>query len=709
MPSSLTLSRRRFLELAAGVGVLATVPRLWRPSTAWAAGPTSTGTGTTPEQVHLTWAFDASHNPINSVVVTWLQPQPSLGGFVVYAPMTNPTGLNGAGTTTVAASLNTQAGGNLNNAPSPPSPAAGSPSGTTGGFGFSYQDLIDGEFIYAYSALLTGLSAGTAYVYAISDGNGNHFPTLAAPAGFSTSPTSPDGRIPFRFTSYGDLATPTPLTGNTQGDGYGYSVWAESSPNSYPAVNAVEYFAPLFHLLNGDLCYADKNPTVQPEVWRDFGMNAQRSAMNRPWMPCLGNHEAEIANGYSSYLSRYVLPDSGVGYPGNFYSFQVGSVLFIALDGNDVVYQDSAPYAATPVVGTHQTLPTNSTGYNRYYTGTPTTTYAGDANLKAPAGNAQTVWLQNVLASARPGLQPASPPSPITPIAGIVATSIDWIVVQLHQCTMSSSFDNGSDKGIREIWKPLFDHYQVDLVVNGHDHDYERSWPVRGYTPGQGMTVATPRTVVETLTPTVVATSFPITTTPTGTAPLIDTSQGTVYLVLGGGGTDAQDNSYAANSGATDGAPLNTAGVHTVTIRKKPTGTNSTKPPADAYETPVWSALTDPNTSNGSFPYGIGVFDVDPGSTPGGTTTMTVTYYHTLALAANGGQGNSSAPVPGSNPGFTQFDQVVLTRTRSDLPAQVPQFPLPALAVATGLAVGGAALYLAGQHRDAQPSMEPAV
>jgi hypothetical protein len=46
----------------------------------------------------------------------------------------------------------------------------------------------------------------------------------------------------------------------------------------------------LFHLLNRDLCYANLNPTSQPEVWRDFGNNNQRSAVFRPWMPCFGNY-----------------------------------------------------------------------------------------------------------------------------------------------------------------------------------------------------------------------------------------------------------------------------------------------------------------------------------------------------------------------------------------------------------------------------------
>src|ERR1700722_12392661 len=59
--------------------------------------------------------------------------------------------------------------------------------------------------------------------------------------------TAPRGRAPFRFTSYGDLATPV-------------TSWVLSSPQSRYAVQAVERFEPLFHLLNGDLCYANLNP-----------------------------------------------------------------------------------------------------------------------------------------------------------------------------------------------------------------------------------------------------------------------------------------------------------------------------------------------------------------------------------------------------------------------------------------------------------------
>jgi hypothetical protein len=56
-------------------------------------------------------------------------------------------------------------------------------------------------------------------------------------------------------------------------------------------------------------------------------------------MPCLGNHEVEFYNGpqgFTSYLSRYTLPDNRVpGLGGRWYSFRIGSVLFVSLDADE--------------------------------------------------------------------------------------------------------------------------------------------------------------------------------------------------------------------------------------------------------------------------------------------------------------------------------------------------------------------------------------
>ena len=72
---------------------------------------------------------------------------------------------------------------------------------------------------------------------------------------------------------------------------------------------------------------------------------------------------------------------------------------------------------------------------------------------------------------------------------------IDWIIVTMHQVAMSSAHFNGADLGIRESWLPLFDKYGVDLVVAGHEHHFERTFPVRGVLSGS--TLLTPRAAVQ--------------------------------------------------------------------------------------------------------------------------------------------------------------------------------------------------------------------
>jgi 3',5'-cyclic AMP phosphodiesterase CpdA len=183
-------------------------------------------------------------------------------------------------------------------------------------------------------------------------------------------------------------------------------------------------------------------------------------------MPCPGNHEVEFCNGpqgLTSYLTRYTLPDNRVpGFGGRWYSFRVGSVLFVSLDADDVVYQDAGAFVAGPAALT----PAASTGHPPVEPGT-------SFYLRGYSGGAQTAWLERTLAAGRGD------------------RSVDWIIVQMHQCAASSSAANGSDLGIREQWLPLFDRYQVDLVLTGHDHSYERSFPVRGADPDVGHEVAT--------------------------------------------------------------------------------------------------------------------------------------------------------------------------------------------------------------------------
>jgi hypothetical protein len=291
--------------------------------------------------------------------------------------------------------------------------------------------------------------------------------------------------------------------------------------------------------------------------------------------------------------------------------------------------------------------------------------------------------------------------------------------VQMHQCALSSSSTgNGSDLGIRQAWLPLFDQYNVDLVVCGHDHNYERSFPVRGYTPlvvsgstnNTGSAVVAPNpgqstTPVDTRQP-LVSQTTPIgvnvgaTFYPVG----FDTAKGTVHLVLGGGGTNgptavAADKAVAPDDygyDAADGLPQ--AKVITTRNLIYPVVTSGvtswTKNGADSVEDAPWSAQRDTQ-----FPYGFATFQVVP-SAAVGQTQVVMTYYHTTAPA------NAPSSYTGAVPPYAEYEQVVFGRNLVTAlpPTTVPEFPLPAVAVGTAAAVGGAVLYL--RHRSSSP--EPA-
>ncbi|MFT3766078.1 MAG: metallophosphoesterase [Minicystis sp.] len=62
--------------------------------------------------------------------------------------------------------------------------------------------------------------------------------------------------------------------------------------------------------------------------------------------------------------------------------------------------------------------------------------------------------------------------------------TVPWIVAMHHHPEYSSSL-HGNDQDVlrgREFFGPIWDKYHVDLVVSGHDHNYERSKPLTGPT-----------------------------------------------------------------------------------------------------------------------------------------------------------------------------------------------------------------------------------
>ncbi len=298
---------------------------------------------------------------------------------------------------------------------------------STAGFGRTvpaetrtYRDAKSNTEVRVHHARLDNLAPDTDYVYAaVHDGTNPELGTVR---------TAPSGRNPLRFTSFGDQATPT--LGRLNKNGYRSDNLG--SPAAGDITTAIERIGPLFNLVNGDLCYANLAHD-RIRTWSDWFDNNTRSARYRPWMPAAGNHENELGNGpigYAAYQTYFALPDAGSDgeLRGLWYSFTAGSVRIISLNNDDICFQDG-----------------------------------GNSYVHGYSGGAQKRWLEKELANARADKR------------------VDWVIVCMHQTAISTAdHTNGADLGIRQEWLPLFDRYQVDLVVCGHEHHYERSHPLRG-------------------------------------------------------------------------------------------------------------------------------------------------------------------------------------------------------------------------------------
>lgn len=66
-----------------------------------------------------------------------------------------------------------------------------------------------------------------------------------------------------------------------------------------------------------------------------------------------------------------------------------------------------------------------------------------------------------------------------------------WKVFMHHQPIFSASTKHGSSLTLQQAWQPLIDQHHIDLVLNGHDHDYEISKPMVGSTVASGPAAAT--------------------------------------------------------------------------------------------------------------------------------------------------------------------------------------------------------------------------
>jgi hypothetical protein len=289
---------------------------------------------------------------------------------------------------------------------------------------------------YYVHAQVSGLRPGSTYFYSIGHQGLDQTGTVAS---FTTAPA---GRVPFRFTAFGD---------------HGVTYDAVATDNLINALN------PAFHLLVGDVSYAEADGSglitdpYDPRIWDSFFTEIDGAASHIPWQVAVGNHEMEAwypPNGYGGQYARFDFPgETSSSTPPTYYSWVYGNVGFVSLDSNDVCYETPANF-----------------GYS---------------------GGGQTAFLNATLAALRGNPQ------------------VDFIVVYFHHCAYSTCLGNGCEGGVQQYWTQLLDKYQVDLVINGHNHIFERTDPIIG---GSSTEIA-----------------------PIGST-IYPARNGTTYVVAGGGG-----------------------------------------------------------------------------------------------------------------------------------------------------------------------------
>jgi hypothetical protein len=212
---------------------------------------------------------------------------------------------------------------------------------------------------------------------------------------------------------------PAPGTGTVRFIAFGDSGVGSTEQYALASRMAADRFDLALHL--GDIVYgsaAGVGPATH-NGYQNWFFDAYRDMMRaKPLFPTIGNHDNALANG-QAYRDVFVLPEHGASS-----AYPTHAERFYSFD-----------YGPAHFVS----LDTET------------------AFLDPAQRQVQLDWLR----------------------ADLAATTGDWKIVFFHRPGYSSGAEHGSDLTIRNAFGPIFEQYGVQLVLNGHDHDYERTFPIK--------------------------------------------------------------------------------------------------------------------------------------------------------------------------------------------------------------------------------------
>jgi Icc-related predicted phosphoesterase len=105
----------------------------------------------------------------------------------------------------------------------------------------------------------------------------------------------------------------------------------------------------------------------------------------------------------------------------------------------------------------------------------------GQVEALGMPGRWYAVHLESVLVVALDSTQPRNPTQRSWLESTLRSATEQWRVVLVHHPPFSAGYQ-GSNLAARSAFTPLFERFGVQLVLSGHDHDYQRSKPINGVT-----------------------------------------------------------------------------------------------------------------------------------------------------------------------------------------------------------------------------------
>lgn len=241
----------------------------------------------------------------------------------------------------------------------------------------------DSSSVYAYSAKMKGLEAGTSYAYRVGSKEGwSEWFT------FKTAEATPEK---FRFVYFGD-----PQNG-----------LMSHVPRAFRAGYAAAPDAAFFTMAGDLVSVGDRD-----RLWADYFYAGGWILSQVPQVPVMGNHAyyyQKLWNKtYSSqWRPHFTLPENGLEtLPETNYYFHYQGVLFVVLNGSEQRAE-------------------------------------------------QAEWLDELLSRE----------------------ADTWIILTMHQPLYSTKEGRDGEK-LRGHFLPIIDKYKVDLVLQGHDHTFGRTYPL---------------------------------------------------------------------------------------------------------------------------------------------------------------------------------------------------------------------------------------